>query len=697
MKLWKKYLYMVCMFCLFTAGNILVFTEETHAAENAKSHTQENEDFDIWNGELRRYVGSGGDVVIPEGITVICEGAFYHCTTLTSVVIPGSVKEIMDGAFTGCMGLTELIIGEGIEKIGRSTTGDMDYFIGTFSGCTSLQTVEIPNSVRDLGKNTFGGCSGLKKVKLSGGMSAVKEKVFEGCTSLEQITIPENIRYIYQNAFYGCSALERISFPENLDFIGETAFAGTKWMADRRAENPLVAAGGILISGGAASGCVRIPEDVIRIAETAFRGNKNLVEVVIPGTVKEIGTAAFESCVNLKKLKMEKGIENIGQYAFDSCGCLTEIEIPEGVTFLGYGAFARCSNLKSAKIPGSIYSVGDGGGCSIMGVFEECPVLEYVSISNGTREISSSVFLGCGQLTRVEIPASVEYIAEDAFRECKEVTIWGQEGSFAQTYAAEKRIPFRILGSDRGIVRFDANGGTKPSFDSMEVVENCVYGKLPDVEREGYSFEGWYTAKIGGIWVTEESVVQIPCEPVLYAHWSELPVNWLPVNDRMTVRFDANGGTKPGFDSMEVIENGICGKLPDTVREGYLFEGWYTAASGGTLVTEQTVVTLPWEPVLYAHWSKVSVKRVLLQKPAGLRGKKMKAKWNKVPGADGYQYVYSYHKQFKKAVKKTTLKNTITIKKLKKGKTCYIKVRAYRFDSTGKKIYGKFSNIVRSI
>ena len=54
------------------------------------------------NGELKRYCGPGGDVVIPEDAEIIGWGAFEDCIGLTSVVIPEGVTEIDGGAFRGC-------------------------------------------------------------------------------------------------------------------------------------------------------------------------------------------------------------------------------------------------------------------------------------------------------------------------------------------------------------------------------------------------------------------------------------------------------------------------------------------------------------------------------------------------------------------------------------------------------------------
>lgn len=85
------------------------------------------------------------------------------------------------------------------------------------------------------------------------------------------------------------------------------------------------------------------------------------------------------------------------------------------------------------------------------------------------------------------------------------------------------------------------------------------------------------------------------------------------------------------------------------------------------------------------------------KKPTVKAGKKsMKIKLKKVSGADGYRVMYSTNKAFRKAVKKvTTKKVALTVKKLKKGKTYYVKAAAYKMDASGKKLYGKYSAAVK--
>ena len=97
---------------------------------------------------------------------------------------------------------------------------------------------------------------------------------------------------------------------------------------------------------------------------------------------------------------------------------------------------------------------------------------------------------------------------------------------------------------------------------------------------------------------------------------------------------------------------------------------------------------------LYAHWTKIRVKETELTGIKTISGK-IKVKWKKVSGADGYEIVWSDNKKFKRAEKKSTLKTGYTIKKVDTGKKCYVKVRAYKLDSTGKKVYGRYSKVQR--
>ena len=77
-------------------------------------------DFVIENGVLKKYIGAGGDVVIPDGVTAIGDAAFAACSSVTAVTIPDSVTSIGKRAFVRCWSLMRIKIPDGVEKMDMS-------------------------------------------------------------------------------------------------------------------------------------------------------------------------------------------------------------------------------------------------------------------------------------------------------------------------------------------------------------------------------------------------------------------------------------------------------------------------------------------------------------------------------------------------------------------------------------------------
>ena len=127
-------------------------------------------------------------------------------------------------------------------------------------------------------------------------------------------------------------------------------------------------------------------------------------------------------------------------------------------------------------------------------------------------------------------------------------------------------------------------------------------------------------------------------------------------------------------------------------KKGYAFKGWYTDSKYTKKITA-IAKNARKNITIYAKWEKVVVKKGAVKKVTALSGKKAKVTLQKVSGADGYEIVYSTDKTFKKNVKKETVTGTSkTLSRLSKGKNYYVKVRAYKKDSTGAKVYGSFSS-----
>ena len=135
-------------------------------------------------------------------------------------------------------------------------------------------------------------------------------------------------------------------------------------------------------------------------------------------------------------------------------------------------------------------------------------------------------------------------------------------------------------------VTFDAAGGT--AVDAVTVDEGQSVA-IPSTEREGYTFDGWFDAdgnKVEGDYTPTADVT-------LTAHWTEVPVE--PEKEQYTVTFDAAGGSEC---EAVTVEEGQSVTLPETTREGFTFDGWFTA-SGTKAVspfvpTEDTTLTAKW-------------------------------------------------------------------------------------------------------
>ena len=130
-------------------------------------------------------------------ITSISDGAFSDCTSLTSINIPNSVTGIGYGAFYKCTSLTSINIPNSVTSISDDT----------FSHCTSLSSINIPNSVTGIGYAAFSHCTSLSSINLSNKITLIGPVAFYNCTSLKSINIPNSITWLYDQPFGGCTNL----------------------------------------------------------------------------------------------------------------------------------------------------------------------------------------------------------------------------------------------------------------------------------------------------------------------------------------------------------------------------------------------------------------------------------------------------------------------------------------------------------
>ncbi len=139
---------------------------------------------------------------------------------------------------------------------------------------------------------------------------------------------------------------------------------------------------------------------------------------------------------------------------------------------------------------------------------------------------------------------------------------------------------------------FDAKGGTVFP-ESQPVVSGDPYGDLPTPTREGYTFNGWFTADEGGDKVTSATVVTVTENHTLYAQWTL---------NSYTVTFDVKGGSAV---PEAIISHGqTITKPDDPTRDGYSFSAWYKDAAFAE-VWDFAKDTVTSDMTLYAQWTEI--------------------------------------------------------------------------------------------
>ncbi|MBQ8772308.1 MAG: InlB B-repeat-containing protein, partial [Clostridia bacterium] len=211
-------------------------------------------------------------------------------------------------------------------------------------------------------------------------------------------------------------------------------------------------------------------------------------------------------------------------------------------------------------------------------------------------------------------------------------------------------------------VTFNANGGTTTTT-SKTVTYASTYGDLPTPTRTGYTFIGWFTSSTGGNKIESTTTVEITANQTLYAQWSinyytltfsanngtfpsgtqteyefayganvditvptgltkdgytfdgwdisipeTMPAENIQIEakwkaNQYTITFNPNGGTCATADKA-VTYDSTYGDLPTPTKTGYNFDGWYTAASGGTKIEPTSEVTITADQTLYAQWAE---------------------------------------------------------------------------------------------
>ena len=502
----------------------------------------------VYNAHCFAYLPTSfeGTYTVPDGIKQIAGGAFYECSSLTSVTIPNSVTSIGNYAFEGCSSLASITIPNSVTSIGYRA----------FYGCSSLTSVTIPDSVTSIGSYAFSDCTSLTSVTIGNSVTSIGDYAFDGCSRLTSVTIPNSVTSIGRYAFDGCSSLTSVTIGNSVTSIGDRAFEDCSKLTL------------VTINSNAI-----VSKDYSSYSNISHIFGSQVTEYIIGDDAKGIGSSAFEDCSALTSVTIGNNVTSIGSYAFYNCSSLTSITIPNSVTSIGYRAFYDCSSLTSpvynahcfAYLPTSFkgaYVIPEGIKQIAGGAFSGCSSLTSVTIPNSVTSIGDYAFSGCSSLTSITCEATTPPIlGTDVFyRVSTSIPVYvpcGSENAYKATSGWKE-----FTNIQEPLVEYSITVGVNDSImGTAKVDENTICGAhITATANYGYHFVKWSDGKTDNprtLELTQDT-----------AFTAEFAINQYTVTTRPSHN---ERGTTQGDTTVNYLENVT---ISATANYGYHFSHW---------------------------------------------------------------------------------------------------------------------------
>ena len=282
------------------------------------------------------------EISLPESVAIIPSNAFKGCISLSNVSVgKEGLIQIGDSAFHGCQALTDLKLGKRLTEIGEYA------FVQT-----GLKKAKLPDTVTKIGRNAFA-ASKITSLTLPKGMTEIPDEMCFNAGNLKTVTFPKGLTTIGSYAFYNCP-LSKLTLPEGLKSVGEGAFKMDEegvnyyyyWSKGKKHYASLKS--------------LQLPSSLEAIGKQAFACQDALTGITFGKSSKlqEIGDGAFGKCINLKELKLPNSLESIGAYAFINCVGLKKVNLGSGVKSIGDNAFEHDSSMTGLTVPDSLTEIG---------------------------------------------------------------------------------------------------------------------------------------------------------------------------------------------------------------------------------------------------------------------------------------------------------------------------------------------------
>jgi len=277
---------------------------------------------------------------------------------------------------------------------------------GTFKECAAITAVNIPGSVKCIGKNAFEECAGLSTVIIPEGVEEISSSAFRSCTNMISLSLPGSLKKIGSSAFGGLKKLEKVIIPDFARWCEvEIDYYGSPFDSADDGKGGIDHLIHLYIDEETEVTDLVIPTGPTKIPKYAFYGLKTIQSVTIPEGVTMIDYDAFYGCNNLKSVSFPSSIKEIDSRAFYHCDNLDKLIITDIASWCGLELDSSPFSTLGFNVSYSIYSDAN-------------TEIKDLIVPDGVRAINGYVFKNCTNINSIRIPSSVSSIGNYAFYDC---------------------------------------------------------------------------------------------------------------------------------------------------------------------------------------------------------------------------------------------------------------------------------------
>ncbi len=388
-----------------------------------------------------------GEIVLPEGITIIKGASFAACKEMTAITLPTTIKSVDPEFDLNSTNLTHIKMAGNGSNNNYITDNGILYAINGGNlivvrcPIANPEPIKIPatineKTVTEIGDKAFHDCA-MTTVELSDGLLKIGATAFFQCKNLTALTIPASVTDIANDFINDCTALATLTVKEgNPNYYTVEKVTYTKGTKDGdqyydifRIPEAATFEGNIIDLSN-----INDYKHVTGVGKNAFYGVKNVEVIKLPDTITKLEDECFKKC-GLKTFYVPKSLteEGFGTAPFSECENLTEFAPPSTEKELDhfyvdkYGILYNKAYNKLFKVPNNYVlqfnSPGHEGTFDIFhnikeiqaNAFEGVKNIKTVNVAQGIKKLPLRCFYKATSIKTVLIPNSVTEIGQDVF------------------------------------------------------------------------------------------------------------------------------------------------------------------------------------------------------------------------------------------------------------------------------------------